>query len=287
MMETSYQQWLSRNSKLFFSHNGDVAWKLYNHALVPATIKRVTLTLDLLDAKRILRESGALFIRYSSEPKNHAGDWWYIYCDNYDPTLLSRNTRSKLSRGKRRCATRKMTIEELIETGYKVHKAAFTRYPGQSPLSKDIYTKSVESRKTGPFEVWGVWVADDLAGYVICALEDNEVFTEITRLHPEYLKYYTTYALFDAILTHYVGALGKTVNNGNRSVYHKTNMQQFLLKLGYKKQPCSLTIHYSLLGKLAAFLSCHTHALTRRFDNRFASIINGLAKQELIRRRSL
>ena len=286
-METSYQQWLSRNSKLFFSHNGDVAWKLYNHALVPATIKRITLTLDPLDAKQMLRNSRAIFIRYSSKTESQSADWWYIYCDKYDPALLSRNTRSKLSRGKRRCVTRRMTIDELVETGYDVHKAAFTRYPGQHPLSRNNYTTSILSRRDGPFEVWGVWVSDKLAGYVICTLEDNEVFTEITRLHPGYLKHYTTYALFDAILNHYVTTQGKVVNNGNKSVYHKTNMQQFLLKLGYKKQPCSLVIHYSWLGKLIANLSIQTHPITQCYDNRFASIINGMAKQERIRRRFL
>ena len=180
-----------------------------------------------------------------------------------------------------------MTVDELAEIGFNVHVAAFSRYPGQTPLSKDRYTKLTLARKGGPFEVWGVWFGDNLAGYAICTIEDNEVFTEITRFDPKYLKNYSAYAIYDAILTHYVSAQGKILNNGNKSVYHKTNMQEFLLKLGYKKQPCALVIHYSLLGKIIVYLSLYISRITCRFDGRVASIVNGLAKQERISRQSL
>jgi len=283
-MTSEYQKWLSKFSDLYFSHNGRVAWRLYNHALIPATIKRVILELDPADAKRMLKESRALFIRYSSEVEIDATSWWYIYCDNYCPALLSGNTRSKLNRGRRRCVTRKMSVSELKNSGYEVYKAAFSRYAGQAPLSKERYGELIWRRKAGPFDIWGVWVSGDLAGYIICAIEDDEVFTEITRLHPGYLKHYTSYALFDAVLSHYVNGLGKVVNNGSRSVYHKTNMQQFLLKLGYRKQPCSLVVHYSLFGKLLVYISMCVHPIAKRYNNRVASIINGVVKQERIRR---
>jgi hypothetical protein len=104
----------------------------------------------------------------------------------------------------------------------------------------------------GPFDYWAVFVENNLAGYCQCIVEQGSVATNVIKLNPDYLKHYSAYALISNLIEHYVSTQGKTLSNGTRSVAHDTNIQDLLLKLGFRRQYCKLNVIYVPLLAAAA-----------------------------------
>lgn len=230
---------------------GDMYWRVYQGALVPAPATTCYVELKENEVSALLKESGALFVRYSSNPCSERTEWWHVVCEKYNFDELSSNTRSKINRGNKRCHIKCVDAEWMAINGYECYAAAFDRYRNMNPLSKDNFRDSILSTKGGPFEYWGVFVEDRLAGYCQCIIENNEVTTNIFKYDPSFLKFYTSYALINFLLSYYIVENGMRVSNGARSIAHDTNTQDFLLKFGFRRQFCKLNIVYKPLLRFA------------------------------------
>ena len=241
--ENSYVKWLkSQEIPVFESH--DSCWRRYGRALIPASLAPFFTTLSAGEADKLLKKSGAWLLRYSSDAHGRETPWWYIVCDRYDPNALSQNTRSKLRRGLRRCSVEQVSPVWLGENGYACYVSAFKRYSNAMPIAQQDFRLQIEKMSTGPFEFWGVFVGEDLAGYSQCVIERQSAATSVIKLDPSFLRYYTSYALLYRIVEHYVCQRGFIVSNGNRNVLHDTAFQEFVLKLGFKKWFCRLNVLY-------------------------------------------
>ncbi|OAD22040.1 hypothetical protein THIOM_002180 [Candidatus Thiomargarita nelsonii] len=266
-MNNRYTQWLINvGGKLYKA--GGIYWRKYNGALVPAKATQCYVELDDSDIKLLLKESKAWFIRYSSNPQHEVSSWWYIVCQQYDKARLSGNTRSKVNRGRKRCEVRLLDAVWMEEHGYECYRAAYRRYINATPVDEKTFKRSIAQKRNGPFEWWGVFFGDTLAGYCECLVEENEVATNIIKLHPDYLKQYSSYALFDVLLTHYQEK-GMVISNGNRSIAHDTNMQDFLIKFGFEKQYCILNVHYSMLLNMVIALLYPMRFLINKLPDKF------------------
>ena len=251
MMKSRYVDWLKRQGVPLFKAGG-IYWRLYQKALVPAPyIPCFVDELSNKDAKVLLVESRALFLRYSSDPCEELTDWWYILCDSYNPGKISSKTRYNINRGNRNCTIQKISAEWLADNGYECYLAAHTRYKNLTPISKNVFCNNIIKTAEGPFENWGVFVKDKLAGYCQCIIDGNYVATNVSKYHPGYLKQRSSYALIHSLINHYVVEHEMTIISGNRSVSHETNYQDFLIKLGYRKQFCHLNIFYKSWLKYA------------------------------------
>ncbi len=242
-MNSRYVEWLQTKGECLFKA-GDMYWSLYQGALVPSPATTYYVELSHDDAKALLRESGAWFIRYSSDPCEQETDWWYIICDTYDPKMNSSNTRSKINRGNKRCSVKLIGAEWIADQGYGCYTTAFERYKNAIPASEEDFRKNILSTLRAPFEYWGVFVENRLVGYCQCIIENSEVATNVIKFDPSFLKDYTSYALINSLLMHYVVERHMSVSNGNRPVAHDSNMQGFLLKLGFRRQFCRLNVVY-------------------------------------------
>jgi len=242
-----YTQWqLDTGSELY--QGGGIYWRKYNGALVPASVTPIFIELTQSECSRLLRQSKALFLRYSSATDRNETPWWYVVCHHYDKASLSGNTRSKINRGHKRCEVRRLEFSWFFENGYSCYRSAYQRYANAQPMREEEFKTSIREEKEGPFEWWGVFVGGELVGYCECIVEEKEVATNIIKLNPSFFKQYTSYALFDEILAHYTQK-GMVISNGSRSISHDTNMQEFLLKLGFEKLFCNLSVSYQpLLG---------------------------------------
>jgi hypothetical protein len=128
--------------------------------------------------------------------------------------------------------------------GYACYLAAFARYRNTKPLSAEKFANGVRDQADGPFERWGVFVGENLAGFAICCVEDGYAALHILKLHPDFLAHYPAYALIDTLLQHYVAAAGKVLTNGYRAINHDTEFQDFLLKFGFSRHYCDLKVVY-------------------------------------------
>lgn len=244
-----YASWLrTLGVGLFEEHY--TSWQLHKGALMPATVAPCFVNgMTPAEEKSLLEESGALLLRYSSDPCDEETEWWYVVCDSYDARKLSSKVRNQISKGTRACSVRVISAEWLASNGYACYLAAHSRYKNVRPSHREIFRRNILRTKGGPFEYWGVFVDDSLSGYCQCVIEEKHVTTNVIKFDPAYLKYYVSYALVTYLIQHYVVEGGSVLSNGSRSVAHDTNFQDLLLKLGFRKQFCRLNVLYrSWLG---------------------------------------
>lgn len=242
-MSTRYITWLQREGVPLYKVR-DTYWELYSGCLMPASPVPCFLELTHAEAKTLLRDSRAWFLQYASDPSEQEREWWYVICDAYDPKQLSTKIRGEINRGNRSCSVKRVETEWLAEHGYPCYVAAFGRYKNATPVNKDKFRTGILRKIGGPFEHWGVFVGGTLAAYCECIVEDNGVLTSAVKLDPAYLRYYTSYALITSLIEHYVVKHHTVINNGTRPVAHQTNFQDFLQKLGFRRQFCRLNVIY-------------------------------------------
>jgi hypothetical protein len=249
-VSTAYITWLEKRGVPVFKV-GDTYWEIYKKALIPATVGPGFANISTAEAESLLQESGALLLRYSSDPSGAETDWWYVICDRYDPKSLSKRTRQRIGRGLSECQVRRLEPEWLAQHGYECYTAAFGRYKHSVPANVASFRRGVLSALDGPVEFWGIFRDEKLAGYGQCIVDGNSVGTSVIKLDPAYLDYCTSFALISQMVEHYVGERGMVISNGNRSVAHDTNFQDFLLRLGFRRQFCRLNVIYRPWLKLA------------------------------------
>lgn len=243
LMNSRYVEWLQKQRIPLFKA-GDIYWRFYQGALIPAPATPCFVELSQDHANALLKDSGAMFIRYASDPCEKTTEWWFIVCDTYSHAKLSSNTRSKINRGNKRCSVKQIETEWIADQGYGCYTTAFKRYKNVVPISKEEFRNSILKTLGGPFEYWGIFIGDRLVGYCQCIIENSEVSTNVFKFDPSFLKHYTSYALINSLLSHYVVEQHMIVSNSVRSIAHDTNMQDLLLKFGFRKQFCHLNIVY-------------------------------------------
>lgn len=226
-------------------YGGGYTWKFYQDALIPASPYPTYINLPLNEQKRLLKESGALFIRYTNNPTLNKTAWWYNSCDYYNLSELSSNTRNQVRRGNRECKVKKVDPGWLANHGYHCYRSAYNRYTNAIPVGEEVFRQGIlATAGSDVFEYWAVFVDDNLAGYCQCIVEDGQVATSVIKYNPDYLRNYSSYALISGILEHYIAERGMIVSNGTRTIAHDTNVQEYLAKFGFQKRYCKLCIFY-------------------------------------------
>jgi len=279
-----YITWLRHQGVRLFEAGGQI-WRTYKGAVVPASTVPSYIELSPKEQRRLLRASGAWFLRYSSSPCDAPTEWWYVVCDRYDPAALSSKTRNKINRGLRAGRVTLIEPEWLAQHGYSCYLAAHGRYGGASPVSEDAWRRDVLASVGGPFEYWGVFIGQSLAGYCKCVLEANNVATTVGKYDPAYFKDRPVNALVGRLIEHYVGSQKRSMSNGHRAILHDTGMQEFLMDHGFRRQFCRLNIAYRRLLGIAVRVAYPLRgALVKGEGNPLGRRLGALVTQEGWRR---
>jgi hypothetical protein len=279
-----YIDWLKDRRHLIFE-GGGTYWKLYHHALIPASPKPEPIELDSHEANKLLEKSGALFLRYFSRRYEQPTAFWYTACHEYDLMKLSGNTRSHVRRGHKHCRVERVDATWLADNGYPCFQAAFSRYRNTRPESREDFNDMCRGSIGGPFEFWAAFVGNELAGFAKCAVGHDYSALTVFKLDPRFLSLYSSSALQDAILRTYVCEQKKTITIGFRNVAHDTDVHEFLLRFGYRHIYCDLKIHYRpMVRALVNVLYPFRLAMGRAAESRFSGRIKPLLVQEEIRR---
>jgi uncharacterized membrane protein len=283
--ESPYVAWLRQQGIQLFE-GGDIVWRFsHGKALVPAPCAPVFVQLDDRQAKAILKESGAFLVRYCLDPRPDPSNWWYIVCDQYDVTELTHKIRQKINRGKRDCHVRQVAPSWLVHNGYECYRAAFQRYGRAKPLPKSRWQESIRAKQTGPFEFWAVFFGNELAGFCQVVVEPGYATTIVGKYDPQYFKHRPVDFLTHCLAEHYVVGRGLTLNNGMRSVLHDTNMQDFLLTHGFRKQYCRLELVYApVLSAVVNMTYPARHIIKRMSHVPVVNALSALLVQEESRR---
>jgi hypothetical protein len=217
--------------------------------LVPAEPPHRKVYLYRDDCRQLMKMRRVSFIRWTTGwDLPQKTDFWYVIKDSYKGIdEFSRNTRSKIRRGLKRNTIRKISRGELKEQGFDVYKAAFSNYNTLlDPLSKKEFYERIDTLEDELYDIWGVYRNNQLIAYTEIRKLGKVRNTSITKFHPGYLKDYPSYALFYSLIDHYLGSSEVSyITNGTRSIFHKTNIQDFLIdKFNYRRAYCKLNIFY-------------------------------------------
>jgi len=279
-----YVTWLKEKNTTLYEMDGTY-WRLYQKALVPAAVKPGPIALSDVQAQDLLKRSGALLIRYFSKTVEYPTAFWYSSCSEYDMKNLSPKVRGRIRRGYKSCRVERADPDWIAENGYACYTSAFSRYRNAEPDSKEEFQSLCREAIGGPFEFWGVFVGDQLAGYEKFAVGPDYAASLVLKLDPKYLHESIGPAIKDTTLSTYVTDQGKTFHNGFRSVVHETNTHDFLLTLGFKRVYCDLKIVYRPAVKACVDMLYNSRPLLNRLpESSIKSKVLGLLSQEEIRR---
>ena len=232
-------------------------YREYNHMIIPngPVVKDYSLNKD--EISRLFSKLNGILIKDTklagtNVKVNDEFAWYAIICDKFiDKKDLKSKYRSEINRGLNNCSVRRITANELNDVGFDVHKKALVGY-GQN-VKEDAHEKfsqmlEIASNYDKLIHFWGCFDQENkLIAYAQNYIYDSiEVFYSTMKFDPEYLSLYPSYALIYTMNEYYLKGLGvKYVNDGFRSLYHKTNIQSYLVKkFNFKPLYLNLNMKY-------------------------------------------
>lgn len=279
-----YVSWLQKHGTPLF-HGGCTWWRLYHRALVPAAVKPEPVHIAAQGANDLLRQSGALLLRYFTHTYQQPTQFWYIACNEYAIEKLSKKTRYYVRRGHQNCTVQRVDSPWLATHGYDCYLSAHDRYSHTHPVSRQVFQQELRTCAGGPFEFWAVLCEQQLATYCKCVVGGDYVAALVLKSHPAYLHLYPVYTLLDDLLTTYVGKDQKTVTYGFRSIAHDTNIQHFLEKFGFHHVYCDLNVVYRPpVQRFVSLIMPFKSLLDHIPSTNSSALLKGLLTQEQIRR---
>jgi hypothetical protein len=280
-----YVSWLQRQPEPLF-HGGGNAWRIYfGRVAIPASLRPKPIQLSAHEARQLLRETGAGLARWFSRTSAEPTPYWYVVCDRYDFDASPRKVRNQIRKARRECSIKGLDAEWMARNAYGCYVSAFARYKHGHPISSSYFARIQRSCAGGPFHFYGAFVGDQLAGFAKCAVMEDYVALASLRLDPAHSHSLPSYALLDTVLRKYVADERKTLGNGFLSLHDETNMQDFLLKFGFRRVYCDLQVAYRpALGVAVNALYPFRSLLDRLPSRPPITAIKSLLRQEHIRR---
>jgi hypothetical protein len=212
-------------------------FKLYEGMVIPFGPADADYSLPRAEASRVLRSLGGKVLRTTTgfHTDRPVSDWYAVICRAFTPieSVSSSKTRYELRRALRNCEVGRMSCEELARSGYEVYRRAFDRYSGsEAPVASSAFEAHVMAGDgfDDVIHHWAVRCDGELAGYATnYSFGEAEVAHSAVKLHPDYLKRNTSYALFHRMNEFYLGE-GRvaSVNDGFRAIRHPTGLERFL-----------------------------------------------------------
>jgi hypothetical protein len=230
--------------------------------LIPDAPPHWNINPDESERKQLLKESGAYLLRYVTNwDTENPKAFWYVIKDHFSSIdEFSGNTRNKIRRGLKNNFVRKAELHEMMVDGFEVYQRAFDRYhKAVKPMKESRFREQLVQKTNRGYEFWSV--VNRSSGKMVAFAEvqvvDYSGHMKVIKFHPDYLKSYSSYALFYELLEYYLGKKGlRYLSNGTRNISHDTNIQYFLLdKFNFRKAYCRLNISYKpAFGALVYFL---------------------------------
>jgi len=282
-----YIVWQNQHKQPLFNAGG-IWWRGYKDILVPAAGKPLPTPIPSSEAKAVLAESHTYLLRYFTRTSGTPTEFWHVLCNDYNFEKLPGKMRTKIRRAYKDCAIRRIQAAWLVENGYPCYLAAFSRYKGGRPESKETFQKRHSDAINGPFEYWGAFIGETLVGFAKCIVGKDYATMVVFKFDPRYAVSRPAYALLDTVLQTYVTNAGMPVNNGYRALAHDTNMQDFVLQFGFRRVYTDLRVIYRPpLHSIISMLYPFSSVISRLPTSRPIEYLKTLLKQEQIQRSCL
>lgn len=223
-------------------------WKKYNGALVSAAPPHVEPTAeDVAQAKKL---GGYRFITYVTDfDCQEETPWWYVIKDT--PLIIeempSAKKRYRINKGLKHVTVSKIDCKKYGKELYNCFLKAQERYTAhENTVTEEAFLRGIQSDKA---DYYGVFFKEtgELVAYGKNDLYQDCVGMSVMKFHPDYMKYEISAALTYQIIHDYLNeGRCKYIMDGQRSIRHKTNIQDYLEhNFGFRKAYCRLHMVYS------------------------------------------
>lgn len=246
------------------------------------------------DAKRVLNKGG-FFVRWTTEwDSSDETQWWYCIKDS--PVCLenlSAKQRYRIKRGLSFNDVFLLTqrdVNNYLDDLWEVLNACNETYGiNKQSLSKEEFHASFLKIDQG-VDLWGVIDKEKkrLVAYAICRNNKEMTYLSSVKAHPLFLKNEINVVLVYVLCHHYINVLHKKyVCDGERSIRHETNYQQFLVNnLGFRYAYCKLNVIYKpIVGIIVKILYPFRNFIGKiaHYDKRLYDVFCILKQESYIR----
>jgi hypothetical protein len=210
------------------------------------------------------------------------GPWYRCICDAkcYDESCIeSKNVRHNLHRSLKRCTVRQIEYQWLAENGHDVYVKASLRYSNFKPEPRERFRqRMLDCCNVQGAEAFGVFVGDKLVAYLTLFVCGQRVWGDTAAFDPEYSNAYPMYALYYKVAQYYLNEKGyKEFDRGTRPLVHQTNIDDFLLRLGYRKSYCRMGLYLALPVRIVLKVAApFMPVLKPMLPSRYYAILEGL-----------
>jgi hypothetical protein len=209
--------------------------------------------------RSIMKQTRAVLAQWTEGWDTQPCDWWFVCCDqrDFDLTALSKGPRYDVRRGLEQCEVRRVEPKWFADNGYDVYAAAFRHYGSRPALtSVEFTTEFLRHAEYPGRETWGAFISGKLVAWESCVVVDDAVMSASAKSDPIYFKSRPNNALVYSLTRHYLQERQLSyITAGSRVLVHDTNVQDFKLRMGYRKVYCPLRIELSRLASFMASLS--------------------------------
>lgn len=200
---------------------------------------------SIFDVYRTLLQKHAIFAVINIE--NDKGSSYRCVFDDPEfnvENIKSSNARKNLRRGLTRNEVRDIDVSCLLEQGFNVYKSAVTRFRDYTPMNEVEFRDKIlsDSQREG-FRAYGSFVDESLVAFMTVIDVDEIVFGDVAYFDPKYSNRYPMWGLYFTVAKDSVVKRGfLEFDRGSKPLVHETNIDDFLLNIGFKKKPCSTRV---------------------------------------------
>tara|TARA_B100001287_G_C22666314_1_gene523017 strand:+ start:947 stop:1753 length:807 start_codon:yes stop_codon:yes gene_type:complete len=220
-------------------------WKKYNGSLIAKFPPHKIIKENKIEINQKIKESDVLFARWITDfdSKSKTSFWYVINDKHMELSDYSSNTRNQIKKGLLNFSIKLVPSSVILKNGYNIYQNVFREY--NSILKIKSKAKYLESLK-GNYEFWGVFYKNKLVGYSQNKIKHNACDYSTIKISRKYNHKYASYALFFTMNSFYLKDKKlKYVSDGARSILHKSNIQDFLIKkFKFRRAYCLLNVMY-------------------------------------------
>ena len=166
-------EWAKSNENIFWM--GDVPWIKEGVFLIPLNMPHVIGKVDRKKIKQLLKESGALIARWTTNWDVKKSSWWYTCCDQKDYDIASiSSSRGKrgIKKGLKNCEVKRVSVDDFVGQAYPIYANALKSY-GFTPPNEKEYRDELQSKaKFNGCEFWGAFVNKEMVAFSTCIVLD-------------------------------------------------------------------------------------------------------------------
>ena len=180
-----------------------------------------------------------------------SGSWYRTVCDrvDYDVSIIaSKNSRKKINKCLNNCVVEPIDISVLFKHAYGVYLQACTRYKNVDMVPEEKFVQDIKQKyEKNSYRAFGVFRKKKLIAYMTILDFGEYAMGDIAGFDPAYSNYYPMYGLYYYVAKYFVAEGGyKEFDRGSKPLLHETKIDEFLMKLEYRKKYCRLGVYFTL-----------------------------------------